>query len=1055
MIIFGAHIIGVPFKPGNKFMNSNQQISRFVVMLLVISFITSFISGRDRSSYMLHADPDVLCSIAPQDDSSSNKAQVLNNMLRSELRNVVAGGDSTKSRSIIEKLFESVASDNIDHHILTDSYYLIGTYYLAVKNFSLSIRYLELCITLKAKYNDPDLIYSKALYNLGLAYFMTGDFKRHMEYSSASLDIDRKLKGELNPELVYNNLSLGTSYMELQEYDKAINCFNSALKIVNIKPDSVSLQTMTDLYTTLGGLYIRLADYSKAKIYLEKAESLYKQSHLPVNDNYINLENSLAITYGALNLNRESEEYYKKNIAIAIASNSEMAYNIINSYSILLGNLGQLQKGENMLKEALSRAKKEYESSPRTYIEVLGNYADYLREYKNDYRKSIAYFIQCLDYLNGNEQDNALKTSVSIGYSLSLNKAGEQEKAMKVIQTMLSEKADYPVNNELYSNPPVEKIKPDRMSLRILSIKYMILRNIYAKNGDLKLLEAASNTSELIVSLLEKVRINISDESSRLILGNRYRSSYIDAIRDFSQLYRNTGNQIFLEKAFEYSEKSKVAGLLTSTRELKATELNIPASIADYEKKLQMDISLIDASLSEESAHPRPNQKLISKWKENLLEATRSRDSLILVFEKQYPVYYEVKYNTQVAEIKDIPAIVGNNANYINYVLSDSLLYTFVVNRKNQHIFALHVDSSFFKDIRAFRSLLSLPSPSDNALLKFNEFCAVGNRLFRALIDSLQPFLISNKLVISPDNILSYIPFETLPVSVSNGKGIRYNFLYYMMDDYDISYTYSATFMAEAGNKKYNRRNSLIAFAPDYPEPIDINSALMSRQAQTGVLHDLPFARQEAEYVSSVMGGKLYENSRASESVFKKECSKYEIVHLSMHTLLNDKDPMRSTLIFSRTNDSIDDGYLRTFEIYGIPLNARMVVLSSCNTGTGQLASGEGILSLARGFIYSGSQSVIMSMWEIEDKSGTEIVDKFYDNLKRGYSKSEALKKARVEFLRNSDQLRSHPYFWSALVVYGNDDPLFLSANLKIGAVILASILILSLLYYLLKRRYS
>jgi CHAT domain-containing protein len=174
-----------------------------------------------------------------------------------------------------------------------------------------------------------------------------------------------------------------------------------------------------------------------------------------------------------------------------------------------------------------------------------------------------------------------------------------------------------------------------------------------------------------------------------------------------------------------------------------------------------------------------------------------------------------------------------------------------------------------------------------------------------------------------------------------------------------------------------------------------------------------------------------------------------------MHTLLNDKDPMRSTLIFSRGNDSLDDGYLKTFEIYGIPLKAKMVVLSSCNTGSGLFYSGEGILSLARGFIYSGSQSVVMSMWEIEDRSGTEIVEMFYKNLRKGYSKSVALKKARISFLENADRLRSHPYFWSALVVYGDNTPLYHSGRLKIILLTIISILSLSLGFYYLKRKYS
>jgi CHAT domain-containing protein len=195
-------------------------------------------------------------------------------------------------------------------------------------------------------------------------------------------------------------------------------------------------------------------------------------------------------------------------------------------------------------------------------------------------------------------------------------------------------------------------------------------------------------------------------------------------------------------------------------------------------------------------------------------------------------------------------------------------------------------------------------------------------------------------------------------------------------------------------------------------------------------------------------------NGSAKEAAYKAEAPYYDIIHLAMHTVLNDSTPMSSTLIFSPDSTAGNDRFLRTSEIYNIPLKARMVVLSSCNTGTGKLFSGEGILSLARGFIYSGSESVIMSMWEIEDRAGTDIVKLYYDYLKKGYSKSIALRKARIDFLKNADQLRAHPYFWSALVVYGDNSSLFKPVWIY---YLLALIIIIAgvLFYYLRKRRYS
>jgi CHAT domain-containing protein len=445
----------------------------------------------------------------------------------------------------------------------------------------------------------------------------------------------------------------------------------------------------------------------------------------------------------------------------------------------------------------------------------------------------------------------------------------------------------------------------------------------------------------------------------------------------------------------------------------------------------------------------------MNKWKENLLETTRKRDSLILVFEKQYPGYYAIKYNTQVAGLKDIPEITGRNGNYINYVVSDTILYIFVANRKHQQLLAIPVDSSFYNNIRQFRNLLSMPLASDNARTAFEMYQSTGFELYKTLIDPVRKYLISDKILISPDNILSYLPFEILPTSPDSGERILYRELAYLMNDFDISYTYSATFMAESIKRDYSLGNMVIALAPSYDKPIDIQSVLMYRQAVMGKLNDLPYARQEAEYVSDITGGKLFLNDEARESVYKAESGKYDIIHLAMHTILNDKDPMHSTLIFSRENDTIEDGYLKTYEVYGIPLKAKMVVLSSCNTGRGLLYSGEGILSLARGFIYSGSQSVVMSMWEIEDRSGTEIVKMFYNNLKKGNSKSIALRKARIAYLKNADQLRSHPYFWSALVVYGNNTPLYYSKHLIIAAVTVVIIVVVSLLLYFRKRKYS
>ena len=980
----------------------------------------------------------------------------LNNLLLTQLQNQDLGKSRMTVERIISEIGDSVA---IKDKEFSTSTYLIGTYYLIMNNYGEAIRFLKITEWDKEKRKEYDERYAKTLYNLGIAFNGAGDFISQEMYTLKSLEIEKKLFGDSSPLLIKTYFSLNVASLGLKEYEKSLEYSKIALTISASNPGSVEIKDLASVYNNLGVLYLNLADYTKAKVYLEKTESIYNLNNIQFDDLYFPLLNNLAITYGFLGLTDKSNEYYEKGIELALAVNSSEAYNYINSYALTLGKSGNKIKGEKLLKNAMIRAKNKMGENSPEYFSVLFNYADYLSDFKFDNNKALEYYKICIDYLGRNSQNFSLNDPLKAGYASSLAKNGENYKALDIIQSLLftdRKRGDESVSHDsLYANPAIESVKADKMSLSILRLKYQILCNIYNEKKDLKILETTSSTAKLVVEVLEKLRINISEEDSRLILGDRYRDSYLNAIRDFNLLYHQTGDPVFLEDAFEYSEKSKVAGLLTATREINASQFNIPSDLSNLEKKLRRDISFLSARIDKEMNSENPDTFMIHSWKEDILKSSELKDSLVMVFEKKYPDYYSFKYNTDVTKLNEVPGLIGRDGNYINYVASDTVLYIFIVNRKKQELLTLHADSSLFADIMEFRKLLSMPTPSGNAREAFENFQKTGYRLYQKIIEPIRPFLISKKLIISPDNILSYIPFETIPTSPSSGDKIQYNKIHYLMKEFDISYTYSVTFMAESMKSESHFSNRLIAFAPSYSEPIDIGSVLMNRQMVNGTLPDLPFAKQEAEYVSSVTNGKLYENEDARETVYKNESGKYDIIHLAMHTILNEKDPMYSTLIFSAEKDSANDRYLKTYEVYSIPLRAKMVVLSSCNSGSGYLYSGEGILSLARGFMYSGSKSVVMALWEIEDRSGTEIVKRFYDNLKKGYSKSSALRKARISYLKKSDQLRSHPYFWSALVVYGKNSPLYYSAYLNIILTLAGVIIVLFSVSYFWRRRYS
>jgi Uncharacterized protein conserved in bacteria len=129
------------------------------------------------------------------------------------------------------------------------------------------------------------------------------------------------------------------------------------------------------------------------------------------------------------------------------------------------------------------------------------------------------------------------------------------------------------------------------------------------------------------------------------------------------------------------------------------------------------------------------------------------------------------------------------------------------------------------------------------------------------------------------------------------------------------------------------------------------------------------------------------------------------------------------------------------------------VVLSACNSGTGTLYSGEGLMSLARGFTLAGASSVIKTAWEINDEASAAIITRFYFHLSKGKEKNEAMRLAKLEYLKNSSPAFTNPYYWAAYEVLGDDAPV---ARNTIRSVIIESLVVIlsaGMLLFYFKRR--
>jgi CHAT domain-containing protein len=130
-------------------------------------------------------------------------------------------------------------------------------------------------------------------------------------------------------------------------------------------------------------------------------------------------------------------------------------------------------------------------------------------------------------------------------------------------------------------------------------------------------------------------------------------------------------------------------------------------------------------------------------------------------------------------------------------------------------------------------------------------------------------------------------------------------------------------------------------------------------------------------------------------------------------------------LIFSPTDTQTqEDGFLHAYELYDTRLNAELAVLSACNTGSGRVVKGEGVLSLSRAFKYAGCPNIAMSLWKADDNATHEIMIHFFKGLRTGMGKTEALRDAQLAYLAEHTGPQAHPYYWATFVMIGDDSPL-------------------------------
>jgi CHAT domain-containing protein len=217
---------------------------------------------------------------------------------------------------------------------------------------------------------------------------------------------------------------------------------------------------------------------------------------------------------------------------------------------------------------------------------------------------------------------------------------------------------------------------------------------------------------------------------------------------------------------------------------------------------------------------------------------------------------------------------------------------------------------------------------------------------------------------------------------------------------------------------------SLLAFAdPALASAQNVTPALTAYRERGLPLTRLPSARLEVAGIRSLFqpaASQVYVGEQAQEQTVKTEkLESFRYVHFAAHGYFDDEEPSRSGIVLSQQGDPGNDGILQAAEIMRLRLNADLVTLSACQSGLGKILAGEGVMGLSRAFFYAGSQSLVVSLWNVNDAATAELMKSFYANLKSGMGRDQALRKAKLSLMSSRNRSWRNPYFWAPFIFMG------------------------------------
>jgi CHAT domain-containing protein len=872
----------------------------------------------------------------------------------------------------------------------------------------------------------------------------------------------------------YSNQMLGNYDLTLEAYNKAAKLFNTRLSEDDVR--------VTECYSHIGFAHYLKGNYDEAIEWLLKALQLSIKARGEDHISLGGLYNDIAVVYENKGDYDLSIVYLQKALPIGLKILGDSHHHIAMAYS----NMSKVYRKKGMLDKALQCQRRALRIRLKVFGEMslttAGSYESLgvLNRMLGKYDSALFYLRKSL-FVNkiflkpeSHHLASGYKNIGDVYHDLGLYDSAivHHKHSIDIFEKTLGEyhpsvanaynsvgrdwlkKPDLTAsidafNRSIEANIPgydrkqklsVNNYIEPTYLVQSLTYKGEALRLLYEKSNDVKYLTDALEGYRSADTLIQSIRKSHRTQGDKVTFSQIARKAYEGAIQTSAMLHQAKQGEQFARLMFYFCEKSKAGILRENISNTTATLLgNIPQDLKIYEKELLSNIGTAQSRFQKERM-AGDSTKILSAERQ-LFKLNTTYDSLIAKFEKDYPQYYNLKHEDKVISVEELQDKLSAKTGLMEFFIGDVFSYVFIVT--GERFDYRHIENS--RDLNMLVSLLRKSlDPKEaysNALGTFNDFNKASSDLYEGYVKAgVETIGDKEKIIFIADGLLEYIPFEILLTDRSEHH-TDFGAMPYLLNRFSISYGYSSTLLFERHTQQSTSKAGFIAFAPEYNGSKSDSTMTLALGKFRDAVTTLTWNKEEVKNIDKYMTGETMLGQHAIERAFKEQANNYQIIHLAMHALIDDENPMTSKLVFTSTTDSIEDGFLNAYELYNMKLNADLVVLSACETGYGKFEKGEGIMSIGRAFSYAGCPSVVMSHWLVDDEATVHIMDAFYKNLSEGLDKDEALRAAKLQFLKGAHPLKQHPAFWAGFVILGDVSPVIKFPTLYVATFILLIII--------------